>query len=59
MSLILSTADVVAMAHTGSGIWALILSPTRDLTLQTFKFTNELGRFIRGFSINFCFMFFE
>ncbi|KAG8389780.1 hypothetical protein BUALT_Bualt01G0014100 [Buddleja alternifolia] len=28
-----------------SGIRALILSPTRDLALQTFKFTKELGRF--------------
>ncbi|PON34454.1 hypothetical protein TorRG33x02_353320, partial [Trema orientale] len=28
-----------------SGVRALILSPTRDLALQTLKFTNELGRF--------------
>jgi ATP-dependent RNA helicase DDX54/DBP10 len=27
------------------GVRALILSPTRDLALQTFKFTQELGRF--------------
>ncbi|XP_052192832.1 putative DEAD-box ATP-dependent RNA helicase 29 isoform X2 [Diospyros lotus] len=27
------------------GVRALILSPTRDLALQTFKFTKELGRF--------------
>ncbi|XAR62412.1 RNA helicase [Bertholletia excelsa] len=66
MPLILSGADVVAMARTGSGktaaflvpmleklkqhvpqggVRALILSPTRDLTLQTLKFTKELGRF--------------
>nr|XP_043610076.1 putative DEAD-box ATP-dependent RNA helicase 29 [Erigeron canadensis] len=66
MPLILSGADVVAMARTGSGktaaflvpmleklqqhvsqsgVRALILSPTRDLALQTYKFANELGRF--------------
>ncbi|KAL4560146.1 hypothetical protein LXL04_032295 [Taraxacum kok-saghyz] len=66
MPLILSGADVVAMARTGSGktaaflipmlerlqqhvsqsgIRALILSPTRDLALQTLKFTQELGKF--------------
>ena len=66
MPLILSGADVVAMARTGSGktaaflipmlerlqqhvsqsgVRALILSPTRDLALQTLKFTQELGRF--------------
>ncbi|PKA55115.1 DEAD-box ATP-dependent RNA helicase 29 [Apostasia shenzhenica] len=28
-----------------AGIRALILSPTRDLTLQTLKFTQELGKF--------------
>lgn len=28
-----------------SGVRALILSPTRDLALQTLKFTQELGRF--------------
>lgn len=28
-----------------AGIRALILSPTRDLALQTLKFTKELGRF--------------
>lgn len=28
-----------------SGVRALILSPTRDLALQTLKFTKELGRF--------------
>ncbi|KAK4387352.1 putative DEAD-box ATP-dependent RNA helicase 29 [Sesamum angolense] len=28
-----------------AGVRALILSPTRDLALQTFKFTKELGRF--------------
>ncbi|KAH9623651.1 hypothetical protein KSS87_019171 [Heliosperma pusillum] len=28
-----------------SGVRALILSPTRDLALQTLKFTTELGRF--------------
>ncbi|GJR02334.1 putative DEAD-box ATP-dependent RNA helicase 29 isoform X2 [Tanacetum coccineum] len=66
MPVILSGADVVAMARTGSGktaaflipmleklqqhvsqsgVRALILSPTRDLALQTLKFTQELGRF--------------
>ncbi|KAL4035848.1 hypothetical protein IC575_004556 [Cucumis melo] len=66
MPLILSGADVVAMARTGSGktaaflvpmlerlkqhepqggVRALILSPTRDLALQTLKFTKELGKF--------------
>ncbi|RWR92797.1 putative DEAD-box ATP-dependent RNA helicase 29 [Cinnamomum micranthum f. kanehirae] len=66
MPLILSGADVVAMARTGSGktaaflipmlhrlnrhlpntgVRALILAPTRDLALQTFKFTKELGKF--------------
>lgn len=66
MPLILSGADVVAMARTGSGktaafllpmlhrlnqhlpqggVRGLILSPTRDLALQTLKFTQELGRF--------------
>ncbi|XP_071730948.1 putative DEAD-box ATP-dependent RNA helicase 29 [Rutidosis leptorrhynchoides] len=66
MPLILSGADVVAMARTGSGktaaflvpmleklqqhvsqsgVRALILSPTRDLALQTLKFTQELGRY--------------
>lgn len=66
MPLILSGADVVAMARTGSGktaaflipmleklkehvpqagARALILSPTRDLALQTLKFAKELGRF--------------
>ncbi|XP_047334167.1 putative DEAD-box ATP-dependent RNA helicase 29 [Impatiens glandulifera] len=29
-----------------AGVRALILSPTRDLALQTLKFTKELGRFI-------------
>lgn len=29
-----------------SGARALILSPTRDLALQTLKFTKELGRFM-------------
>lgn len=28
-----------------AGVRALILSPTRDLALQTLKFTKELGRF--------------
>ncbi|KAH6785812.1 hypothetical protein C2S51_038267 [Perilla frutescens var. frutescens] len=28
-----------------AGVRALILSPTRDLALQTFKFTKELGRY--------------
>ncbi|KAI3417620.1 RNA helicase [Psidium guajava] len=67
MPLILSGADVVAMARTGSGktaaflvpmleklkqhlpqggVRALILSPTRDLALQTLKFTKELCRFM-------------
>ncbi|KAI8547833.1 hypothetical protein RHMOL_Rhmol07G0226500 [Rhododendron molle] len=67
MPLILSGADVVAMARTGSGktaaflvpmleklkqhlpqggVRALILSPTRDLALQTLKFTKELGRYM-------------
>ncbi|KAK4275966.1 hypothetical protein QN277_018974 [Acacia crassicarpa] len=66
MPIILSGADVVAMARTGSGktaaflipmlqrlnqhlpqggVRALILSPTRDLALQTLKFTKELGHF--------------
>lgn len=66
LPLILSGADVVAMARTGSGktaaflipmlqrlqqhlpqsgVRALILAPTRDLALQTLKFTKELGRF--------------
>lgn len=66
MPVILSGADVVAMARTGSGktaaflipmlqrlrcqvpqagVRALILSPTRDLALQTLKFTKELGRY--------------
>ncbi|MCL7048901.1 hypothetical protein MKW94_001622 [Papaver nudicaule] len=66
MPLILSGADVVAMARTGSGktaaflvpmlerlkkhvpqggVRALILSPTRDLSLQTLKFAQDLGRF--------------
>ncbi|KAJ4747593.1 ATP-dependent RNA helicase dbp10 [Rhynchospora pubera] len=66
MPMILSGADVVAMARTGSGktaaflipmlqklrqhvpqagVRALILSPTRDLAIQTLKFTKELGRF--------------
>ncbi|XP_010913583.1 DEAD-box ATP-dependent RNA helicase 29 [Elaeis guineensis] len=66
MPLILSGADVVAMARTGSGktaaflipmlqklrqhvpqagVRALILSPTRDLALQTLKFNKELGRY--------------
>ncbi|XP_062173725.1 putative DEAD-box ATP-dependent RNA helicase 29 [Alnus glutinosa] len=66
MPLILSGADVVAMARTGSGKTAaflvpmlerlrrhapqagpraLILSPTRDLALQTLKFAKDLGRF--------------
>ncbi|XP_076914284.1 putative DEAD-box ATP-dependent RNA helicase 29 [Bidens hawaiensis] len=66
MPIILSGADVVAMARTGSGktaaflipmleklqqhvsqsgVRALILSPTRDLALQTHKFTQELGKF--------------
>ncbi|XP_058089942.1 putative DEAD-box ATP-dependent RNA helicase 29 isoform X2 [Magnolia sinica] len=66
LPLILSGADVVAMARTGSGktaaflipmlhrlnqhlpqggVRALILSPTRDLALQTLKFTKELGRY--------------
>lgn len=66
MPLILASADIVAMARTGSGktaaflvpmleklrehdsqggVRALILSPTRDLALQTLKFTKELGRF--------------
>lgn len=67
MPMILSGADVVAMARTGSGktaaflvpmleklsqhvpqggVRALILSPTRDLALQTLKFTKELGRYM-------------
>ncbi|CAA3020349.1 DEAD-box ATP-dependent RNA helicase 29 [Olea europaea subsp. europaea] len=29
-----------------AGVRALILSPTRDLAVQTLKFTKELGRFI-------------
>uniref|UniRef100_A0A7N0VAY4 RNA helicase n=1 Tax=Kalanchoe fedtschenkoi TaxID=63787 RepID=A0A7N0VAY4_KALFE len=66
MPLIMSGADVVAMARTGSGktaafllpmlermkqhvpqggVRALVLSPTRDLALQTLKFAKELGRF--------------
>lgn len=70
MPLILSGADVVAMARTGSGktaaflvpmlerlkqhvpqggVRALILSPTRDLAIQTLKFTKELGRFTGQF----------
>ncbi|CAH1247532.1 DDX54 [Branchiostoma lanceolatum] len=32
-------------AHSTSGARALILSPTRELALQTMKFTKELGRF--------------
>lgn len=28
-----------------AGVRALILSPTRDLALQTFKFAREIGRF--------------
>lgn len=64
--LILSGADVVAMARTGSGktaafvvpmleklkqrvsqggVRALILSPTREVALQIFKDTKDLGRF--------------
>ncbi|KAK7603245.1 hypothetical protein V9T40_003244 [Parthenolecanium corni] len=31
--------------HSGSGFRALILSPTRELALQTYKFIKELGRF--------------
>lgn len=71
MPLILSGADVVAMARTGSGktaaflvpmlerlkqhdpqggVRALILSPTRDLALQTLKFTKELGKFTGQFN---------
>lgn len=70
MPVILSGADVVAMARTGSGktaaflvpmlqrlqqhvpqggVRALILSPTRDLALQTLKFTKELGRYTGKF----------
>lgn len=72
MPTILSGADVVAMARTGSGktaaflvpmlhrlnqhlpqggVRALILSPTRDLALQTLKFTKELGRFTGSFEV--------
>ncbi|GJN03483.1 hypothetical protein PR202_ga20935 [Eleusine coracana subsp. coracana] len=29
----------------GKGVRALILSPTRDLAMQTLKFTNQLGKF--------------
>jgi len=29
----------------GAGVRALILSPTRDLAMQTLKFTNQLGKF--------------
>ncbi|XP_006847227.2 putative DEAD-box ATP-dependent RNA helicase 29 [Amborella trichopoda] len=29
-----------------TGVRALVLSPTRDLALQTFKFTKELGRYM-------------
>ncbi|XP_078584586.1 ATP-dependent RNA helicase DDX54-like [Branchiostoma floridae x Branchiostoma japonicum] len=32
-------------AHSTSGARALILAPTRELALQTMKFTKELGRF--------------
>lgn len=66
MPLIISGADVVAMARTGSGktaaflipmlerlaehvpqggVRALVLSPTRDLAMQTMKFTKDLGRY--------------
>lgn len=31
------------------GVRALILSPTRDLALQTLKFTKELGRYTGKF----------
>ncbi|KAI0241744.1 ATP-dependent RNA helicase DDX54 [Lamellibrachia satsuma] len=33
--------------HVPSGVRALIMSPTRELALQTLKFTKELGRFTR------------
>lgn len=75
MPLILSGADVVAMARTGSGktaafllpmleklrqnlphagVRALILSPTRDLAIQTLKFTKELGRLTGMWLISYC-----
>lgn len=31
--------------HTPTGVRALIMSPTRELALQTFKFIKELGKF--------------
>ncbi|CAC5380122.1 DDX54 [Mytilus coruscus] len=45
--LLIEGKDVVAMARTGTktGARALILSPTRELALQTLKFTKELGKF--------------
>ena len=40
-----------------SGVRALILSPTRDLALQTLKFTKELGHFTGPPSIQLFFFF--
>jgi ATP-dependent RNA helicase DDX54/DBP10 len=40
-----------------SGVRALILSPTRDLALQTLKFTKELGRFTGLFFFRFFLIF--
>lgn len=44
-----------------SGVRALILSPTRDLALQTLKFAKDLGRFtgILFHSFSFFFFFFS
>lgn len=39
-----------------SGVRALILSPTRDLALQTLKFAKELGRFTGQLFENICCM---
>lgn len=44
----MSGRDVVAMARTGSdklAIRSLILSPTRELAMQTFKFAREFSRY--------------
>ena len=38
-----------------SGVRALILSPTRDLALQTLKFTKELGHFTGHLQFKFFF----
>lgn len=39
----------------GAGVRALILSPTRDLAMQTLKFTKQLGKFT-GACPQFCFL---